>query len=110
MVEVMASIYKDLFGDIEFFKWAKKNIFEAWLTKPVRSVPQGGVHIVDIPKATETVRDKFRPDNIIIGKGDTWEYTFNEPGEYFYICFIHRAMIGKITVVELKEEARRVDR
>jgi plastocyanin len=144
MVEVMASIYKDLFGDIEFFKWAKKNIFEAWLTKPVRSVPQGGVHIVDIPKATETVRDKFRPDNIIIGKGDTvrwvnsdnishllgsmpfigegglsspdiapgksWEYTFDEPGEYFYICFIHRAMIGKITVVELKEEARRVGR
>jgi plastocyanin len=44
----------------------------------------------------------------IIGKGglftpniapnESWEYTFIEPGEYFYLCFIHKGMIGKVTV------------
>jgi plastocyanin len=143
LVEVMANVYKDLFEDIEFFKWVKQGMFEARLSKPVISIPQGGVHIVECPEATEEVRDKFNPDNIIIGKGDTvswvnndsiahllgsmpfigeggllspniepgksWEYTFNKPGEYYYICFIHRAMIGKVKVVEREEEARRVD-
>ncbi|MBI5885076.1 MAG: cupredoxin domain-containing protein [Deltaproteobacteria bacterium] len=32
--------------------------------------------------------------------GESWEYKFDKPGEYFYICFIHHAMIGKITVEE----------
>ena len=32
--------------------------------------------------------------------GSTWEYKFERPGEYFYICFIHRSMKGKITVEE----------
>ncbi len=27
-----------------------------------------------------------------------WEYTFDLPGEYYYLCFIHRGMIGKVTV------------
>jgi plastocyanin len=30
----------------------------------------------------------------------SWEYTFDVPGEYFYICFIHAGMLGKITVEE----------
>ncbi len=28
----------------------------------------------------------------------TWEYKFEKPGEYYLICFVHHAMIGKITV------------
>ncbi len=32
--------------------------------------------------------------------GETFEMTFNEPGEYYYICYIHKGMIGKITVEE----------
>lgn len=32
--------------------------------------------------------------------GQSWEYKFERPGEYFYICFIHRSMKGKITVEE----------
>lgn len=32
--------------------------------------------------------------------GESWQYTFNKPGEYYYICFIHRIMYGKITVQE----------
>jgi plastocyanin len=134
MVEFMATIYKDLSGEIDFFRSVKQRIFEAWLSPPVRSVPQGGVHVVEIPEATAEVKDKFMPDNIIITRGSTvrwvnrdkimhlfssmpfigkggvfspeiepgksWEYTFNEPGEYYYICFIHIEMIGKITVVE----------
>ncbi|MEK6791849.1 MAG: plastocyanin/azurin family copper-binding protein [Deltaproteobacteria bacterium] len=29
-----------------------------------------------------------------------WEARFERPGEYYYICFIHSSMIGKITVEE----------
>ncbi|MBI5235618.1 MAG: cupredoxin domain-containing protein [Deltaproteobacteria bacterium] len=29
-----------------------------------------------------------------------WEARFEKPGEYYYICFIHSSMIGKITVEE----------
>lgn len=30
--------------------------------------------------------------------GASWEHKFDVPGEYFYICFIHHAMVGKLTV------------
>jgi plastocyanin len=33
-----------------------------------------------------------------IKPGEGWEYKFENTGEYFYICFIHRSMIGAITV------------
>lgn len=32
------------------------------------------------------------------GKG--YEFKFEETGEYYYICFIHRGMVGKVTVEE----------
>ena len=33
-----------------------------------------------------------------IEPGKSWEFKFEKPGEYFYICFIHHGMIGKVTV------------
>ncbi len=33
-----------------------------------------------------------------IEPGGSWKYQFKRSGEYFYICFIHKGMIGKITV------------
>jgi len=30
--------------------------------------------------------------------GKSWDFKFEKPGEYFYICFIHHGMIGKVTV------------
>ena len=32
--------------------------------------------------------------------GKSWEYRFDTPGEYYYICFIHKIMYGKVTVEE----------
>ncbi|MBI5598978.1 MAG: hypothetical protein HY890_04490 [Deltaproteobacteria bacterium] len=32
--------------------------------------------------------------------GQRWEYKFDAAGEYYYICFIHKVMYGKITVEE----------
>lgn len=32
--------------------------------------------------------------------GASWEHTFVNTGEYYYICFIHRVMYGKVTVVD----------
>lgn len=37
----------------------------------------------------------FSPD---IEPGQSWEHTFDKPGDYYYICFIHKVMYGKITV------------
>ncbi len=133
VAERMASVYKDVTGDIEPLKNVKRKFFESKLHSPVESTPKDGVHIVEA-LSTEKVKNIFRPDNIIIKKGETvrwvnndtvghvigsvpligitgifspeiqpgdqWEYTFNKPGEYYYICFIHRVMYGKITVTE----------
>jgi len=33
-----------------------------------------------------------------IEPGGSWKYRFKRAGEYYYICFIHKGMIGKITV------------
>ncbi len=33
-----------------------------------------------------------------IPPGESWEFKFDKPGEYFYLCFIHQSMVGKITV------------
>ncbi|MFQ5442803.1 MAG: plastocyanin/azurin family copper-binding protein [Thermodesulfobacteriota bacterium] len=38
---------------------------------------------------------------------ETWEYTFKEPGEYFYFCFIHKSMVGKIVVEGAEEEPKK---
>jgi len=35
-----------------------------------------------------------------IGLDGSFEHKFVLPGEYYYICYIHNSMIGKITVVE----------
>lgn len=35
-----------------------------------------------------------------ITPGEAWEYKFDKPGDYYYICFIHKVMYGKVTVVE----------
>ncbi|GEM_PF-1903208 len=134
LAEVMANIYKDKFGDVEPLKEVKRARFESLLGPAVRLTSPDGVHIVDLPEATDTVKNIFKPDNIIIKKGETvrwvnydkvahvfasmpfigkgglfapsiepggsWEYTFDRPGEYYYICFIHKGMIGKVTVEE----------
>ena len=39
---------------------------------------------------------KFYASNI--PAGESWEFKFDKPGEYFYICFIHQSMVGKVTV------------
>ncbi len=35
-----------------------------------------------------------------IDPGASWEYTFEDAGEYYYLCFIHKGMLGKVTVEE----------
>lgn len=133
VAEFMADEYKNVTGDIGLLKGVKRRVFESRLDKPVVSAPAGGVHIVE-SASTETVKNFFKPDNIIIKKGDvvrwvnrddtahllasvrvigstgifspaieqgqSWEYRFDKPGEYYYICFIHKVMYGKVTVLD----------
>lgn len=33
-----------------------------------------------------------------IQPGESWEYKFEKPGDYYYLCFIHMGMVGKVTV------------
>ncbi len=37
-------------------------------------------------------------DSSIIAPGSTWEYTFNNVGEFDYYCVLHPFMTGKITI------------
>ena len=133
VAEFMADEYKKQTDDITLLKSVKVRIFESKLTKPVTPEATNGVYIVEAI-STDSVKNIFTPDNIIIKKGSTvrwvnndnvahllasvpvigsggifsptiepgasWEYTFNRPGEYYYICFIHKVMYGKVTVVE----------
>ncbi|TAN59619.1 hypothetical protein EPN18_10160 [bacterium] len=32
--------------------------------------------------------------------GQSWEFKFEKPGDYYYICYIHKGMVGRITVEE----------
>ncbi len=42
----------------------------------------------------------FTPD---IEPGKDWKYTFDKPGDYYYLCFIHKGMVGKVTVEATEE-------
>lgn len=134
LAELMAKHYKDSTGDMEPLKTVKKKIFESKLSPAVRSTAVDGVHIVESPEPAGEMKNFFKPDNIIIKKGETvrwvnndkeghifasmsflgmggifsprveqgksWDFKFEKPGEYFYICFIHQGMVGKVTVEE----------
>lgn len=131
VAEFMATEYKDVTGDTGPLRVMKKKVFESRLSKPVRSTPSNGVHLVK-GLSSEKVKNIFSPDNIVIKKGETvmwvnndnvphllasvpvigmqgifspnidpgqsWKFTFDKPGEYYYVCFIHKVMYGKITV------------
>lgn len=134
LAETLARAYKDFTGDVEPLKNVKKKSFDAELSAPVRPTAANGVHTIEMPKATDTTKNVFAPDNIVIKKGETvrwvntdaiahifsampvisagsfssksvpaggsFEYKFDKPGDYFYLCFIHHAMVGKVTVEE----------
>lgn len=133
VAEFMADEYMKQTGDISLLKSVKVRVFESKLTEPVTPAPQNGVYTVTAV-STDSVKNTFIPDNIIIKKGSTvrwvnndtvshllasvpvignggifsptldpgasWEHTFASAGEYYYICFIHRVMYGKVTVVD----------
>ncbi|MFQ5353831.1 MAG: plastocyanin/azurin family copper-binding protein [Thermodesulfobacteriota bacterium] len=133
IAEYLARAYKNVTDDITYLVEVKRRAFDLTLHAPVLGQGKDKVHIVDMPAATETEKNVYRPDNIVIqtgdtvrwtnskeakhvfaslpllGKsipfpteikpGDTWEYLFKEPGQYYYFCFIHRSMVGKVTVM-----------
>lgn len=134
IAELMSVAYKDLTGDIELVKEVKRKNFDLKLSEPVRSALRDGAHVVELPSSADHEKNVFRPNNIIIKKGEqvkwvnndgiahvfssmpligagglftpsiepgqSWSHAFDKPGDYYYICFIHRGMIGKITVEE----------
>ncbi|MBW3644993.1 MAG: cupredoxin family copper-binding protein [Actinobacteria bacterium] len=50
--------------------------------------------------APHTVKDNgdLFPESEELAKGDTFEFTYDTPGEYPYICGIHQYMKGTVTV------------
>lgn len=88
----------------------------------VESTSNGAVHNVFLPdniivRAGTTVRwvNKDKTDHLlasvpvigsvgifstVIKPGEQWEYKFDKPGEFYYICFIHKVMYGKVSVEE----------
>ncbi|MBI5492765.1 MAG: cupredoxin domain-containing protein [Deltaproteobacteria bacterium] len=132
--ELMAKAYKDATNEVGPLKEVKMKAFDAKLAPATRPAADNGVYMIELPKPTGDVKNVFKPENIVIKKGETvkwvnkddtphifatmpvisaasfnsksvepngtFEYKFEKPGEYFYLCFIHHAMIGKITVEE----------
>lgn len=136
VAESLARTYKEVTDDAAILKDVKKKSFESRLGAASRPTPVDGFFIMEFPTPTDTVKNVFKPDNIIIQKGSsvrwvnkdieghvfstvpfisdggfmspriepeqTWEYKFENPGEYYLICFVHHAMIGKVTVEDKK--------
>ncbi len=132
IAEQIAKSVFDITGDSALLIEVKQTVFNSKLSSQVSSTLQGGVHIVEFPKAGADHKNVFKPNNIkisagqtvrwvnrdeiahifasmpVIGKGGIftpdiepgkhWEFKFETPGDYYYICFIHKGMIGKITV------------
>lgn len=50
--------------------------------------------------APHTVKDSgdLFPESDDLAQGDTFSFTYDEPGEYPYICGIHQYMKGTVTV------------
>lgn len=49
-------------------------------------------------QAAHTVTFEDGPDSGTIDSGDTFSHTFDEPGEYAYVCSIHPGMEGTVVV------------
>ena len=47
-----------------------------------------------------TADDESFDSDALPDEGDTFEFTFNEAGEFSYFCEIHPEMLGLVTVVE----------
>jgi plastocyanin len=71
-----------------------------WFEPTYRTVPVGTtVTWVNGDDESHTVTNDLGLFDEEIWPGDTWSYTFTEPGVYFYYCQPHDWMIGEITVV-----------
>jgi plastocyanin len=51
----------------------------------------------DVTQHTVVSEDKLFGSEIL-QKGDTFSYTFDEPGTYDYICSLHPSMKGQVIV------------
>ncbi len=70
-----------------------------WINEDVFDMLEGertGKHDVVVVRANGT--ERFQSE--LLDHAETFTTTFNEPGEYEYICSIHPYMRGKITIVE----------
>ena len=54
---------------------------------------------VDSNSHSVTAEDETFDSSLISGEGETWAYTFDEPGTYLYYCIAHRALEQKGAVV-----------
>lgn len=53
----------------------------------------------DAPHTATADDDSFDSDNLS-DEGETFEFTFEEAGEFSYLCSIHPEMLGLVTVIE----------
>jgi amicyanin len=54
----------------------------------------------DSVEHTVTAVDGVGPDSELLGKGESYSFTFNEVGTFGYMCKPHPSMKGEVTVVE----------
>ena len=76
VLERLANEYKYVTGDSTVLANVKKRVFEDKLTRPTSPEKKGPVYVIEGVK-TETARDIFLPDNIVIKAGDTIRWVNN---------------------------------
>lgn len=54
----------------------------------------------DSSSHTVTADNGDGPDSQSLGRGETYEFTFNETGTFAYHCEFHRGMMGEVLVTE----------
>jgi len=74
----------------EWVRWVN----DAGVSHIFASMPLLGKQIIFTPS--------IKPDEI-------WIQRFTEPGEYYYFCYIHNSMVGKITVLPAGKDAKGKD-
>lgn len=71
-----------------------------WFEPTYEAVPVGTIATwTNTDDESHTVTNDLGLFNQEIWPGETWSYTFTQPGVYFYFCQPHDWMIGEITVV-----------
>ena len=77
------------------------DVVESYFPLSIEIIPGTTVTWTNDDSMIHTVTDAKKTfDSEFIPSGGTWQYTFEKPGQYDYLCTLHPWMKGIVNVVE----------